>query len=49
VPVDLVYPYRVQQSGKASHWHIGGLWRTPTYQKVIAAHPETPPRGGSTG
>ncbi|MFD0395509.1 TauD/TfdA dioxygenase family protein [Streptomyces nogalater] len=25
----LVYPYNVRHTGKASTWHIGGLWRTP--------------------
>ncbi|MFJ7063332.1 TauD/TfdA dioxygenase family protein [Streptomyces microflavus] len=27
----LVYPYNVRQTGKASVWHIGGLWRSPVF------------------
>jgi taurine dioxygenase len=26
-----VYPYNVEQTGKASTWHIGGPWRKPTF------------------
>jgi alpha-ketoglutarate-dependent taurine dioxygenase len=27
----LVYPYNVEESGKANTWHVGGLWRTPAF------------------
>jgi len=44
----LVYPYRVEQSGKASHWHIGGLWRTPPFQIESLVYHEVAELGGHT-
>jgi len=44
----LVYPYRVHQSGKASHWHIGGLWRTPPFQIESLVYHEVAELGGHT-
>jgi alpha-ketoglutarate-dependent taurine dioxygenase len=44
----LVYPYRVEQSGKASHWHIGGLWRNPPFQIESLTYQEVADLGGDT-
>ncbi|TCK22124.1 TauD/TfdA dioxygenase family protein [Pseudonocardia endophytica] len=44
----LVYPYRVEQTGKASTWHIGGLWRTPPFQIESLVYDEVAELGGHT-
>lgn len=44
----LVYPYRVEQTGKASHWHIGGLWRTPPFRYESLVYEEVAELGGDT-
>ena len=44
----LVYPYRVEQTGKASHWHIGGLWRNPPFSIESLVYEEVAPLGGHT-
>lgn len=44
----LVYPYRVEQAGKASQWHVGGLWRTPPFQLESLSYHEVAELGGHT-
>ncbi|MCW8378802.1 TauD/TfdA dioxygenase family protein [Streptomyces justiciae] len=44
----LVYPYNVRQTGKASTWHIGGLWRTPVFAIESLVYEEVPELGGHT-
>ncbi len=44
----LVYPYRVEQTGKANHWHIGGLWRNPPFSIESLVFEEVAPLGGHT-
>lgn len=44
----LVYPYNVRQSGKASSWHIGGLWRSPVFAIESLTYEEVPELGGHT-
>ena len=44
----LVYPYRVEQSGKASQWHIGGVWRTPPFAYESLVYDEVAELGGDT-
>ena len=44
----LVYPYNVAQTGKASTWHIGGLWRTPVFAIESLVYEEVPDLGGHT-
>jgi alpha-ketoglutarate-dependent taurine dioxygenase len=44
----LVYPYNVQQTGKASTWHIGGLWRSPVFAIESLTYEEVPELGGHT-
>jgi len=44
----LVYPYNVRQTGKASTWHIGGLWRTPVFAIESLTYQEVPDLGGHT-
>lgn len=48
-PADpLVYPYNVQQTGKASTWHIGGLWRDPVFAIESLTYEVVPELGGHT-
>ncbi|MEV1093706.1 TauD/TfdA dioxygenase family protein [Streptomyces microflavus] len=44
----LVYPYNVRQTGKASQWHIGGLWRSPVFAVESLTYEEVPELGGHT-
>jgi alpha-ketoglutarate-dependent sulfate ester dioxygenase len=44
----LVYPYRVEQTGKASHWHVGGTWRTPPFRIESLTYQEVADVGGDT-
>jgi taurine dioxygenase len=44
----LVYPYRVEQTGKASTWHIGGLWRNPPFQIESLTYEVVAELGGHT-
>jgi alpha-ketoglutarate-dependent taurine dioxygenase len=44
----LVYPYRVEQSGKASQWHVGGVWRTPPFRYESLVYEEVAELGGDT-
>ena len=44
----LVYPYRVEQTGKASHWHVGGTWRTPPFRVESLTYQEVAEVGGDT-
>ena len=44
----LVYPYRVEHSGKASQWHVGGVWRTPAFRYESLVYEEVAPLGGDT-
>ncbi|WP_329204506.1 TauD/TfdA family dioxygenase [Streptomyces sp. NBC_00683] len=44
----LVYPYNVRQTGKASTWHIGGLWRSPVFAIESLTYEEVPELGGHT-
>ncbi|RDG36231.1 TauD/TfdA dioxygenase family protein [Streptomyces corynorhini] len=44
----LVYPYNVRQTGKASTWHIGGLWRDPVFAIESLTYEVVPELGGHT-
>ena len=44
----LVYPYEVQKTGKASRWHIGGLWRDPVFSIESLVYEVVPEIGGDT-
>ncbi|MFE5033802.1 TauD/TfdA dioxygenase family protein [Streptomyces sp. NPDC056683] len=44
----LVYPYNVKQTGKASTWHIGGLWRDPVFAIESLTYEVVPELGGHT-
>ena len=44
----LVYPYEVQKTGKASRWHIGGLWRDPVFSIESLVYEVVPDIGGDT-
>jgi taurine dioxygenase len=44
----LVYPYNVQKTGKASTWHIGGLWRQPVFAIESLTYEVVPELGGHT-
>lgn len=44
----LVYPYRVEHSGKASQWHVGGVWRTPPFRYESLVYEEVAELGGDT-
>lgn len=44
----LVYPYNVRKTGKASTWHIGGLWRNPPFSIESLTYQEVPELGGHT-
>lgn len=44
----LVYPYNVRQTGKASQWHIGGLWRSPVFAIESLTYEEVLELGGHT-
>lgn len=44
----LVYPYNVQRTGKASTWHIGGLWRQPVFAIESLTYEVVPELGGHT-
>ncbi|MFE9726743.1 TauD/TfdA dioxygenase family protein [Streptomyces sp. NPDC005794] len=44
----LVYPYNVRHTGKASTWHIGGLWRSPVFAIESLTYEEVPELGGHT-
>ncbi|MEU0929132.1 TauD/TfdA dioxygenase family protein [Streptomyces malaysiensis] len=44
----LVYPYNVQRTGKASTWHIGGLWRNPVFAIESLTYEVVPALGGHT-
>lgn len=44
----LVYPYNVQQTGKAGTWHIGGLWRRPVFAIESLTYEVVPALGGHT-
>ena len=44
----LVYPYEVRTTGKASRWHIGGLWRDPVFGIESLVYEVVPETGGDT-
>ncbi|MEU6764972.1 TauD/TfdA family dioxygenase [Streptomyces sp. NPDC046853] len=44
----LVYPYNVRHTGKASTWHIGGLWRDPVFAIESLTYEVVPELGGHT-
>lgn len=44
----LVYPYDAQRHGKASTWHIGGLWRQPVFRIESLVYETVPDTGGDT-
>lgn len=44
----LVYPYDSQRDGKATTWHIGGLWRTPPFSIESLTYQVIPPLAGGT-
>ncbi|WP_328315613.1 TauD/TfdA dioxygenase family protein [Streptomyces sp. NBC_00388] len=44
----LAYPYNVRHTGKASTWHIGGLWRSPAFAIESLSYAEVPELGGHT-
>lgn len=44
----LVYPYRVEQSGKANAWHVGGVWRDRPFALESLVYEEVAPLGGHT-
>ncbi|MHB9757144.1 TauD/TfdA dioxygenase family protein [Streptomyces sp. BYX5S] len=44
----LVYPYDVRHTGKASTWHIGGLWRRPVFAIESLTYDAVPALGGHT-
>lgn len=44
----LAYPYDAQRHGKASRWHIGGLWRTPVFKIESLVYETVPETGGDT-
>lgn len=44
----LVYPYNVHKTGKASTWHIGGLWRRPVFAIESLTYEVVPELGGHT-
>jgi alpha-ketoglutarate-dependent taurine dioxygenase len=44
----LVYPYNVQSTGKASTWHIGGVWRNPPFSIESLVYEEVAELGGHT-
>lgn len=44
----LVYPYDAQRHGKASTWHIGGLWRQPVFRIESLVYETVPETGGDT-
>lgn len=44
----LVYPYDSQRDGKATSWHIGGLWRTPSFSIESLTYQVIPPLAGGT-
>jgi taurine dioxygenase len=44
----LVYPYRVEHAGKASQWHVGGVWRTPPFRYESLVYQEVTELGGDT-
>ena len=44
----LVYPYEVRTTGKASRWHVGGLWRTPVFGIESLVYEVVPESGGDT-
>ena len=44
----LVYPYDAQRHGKASTWHIGGLWREPVFRIESLVYETVPDTGGDT-
>lgn len=44
----LVNPYNVQSTGKASSWHIGGVWRTPPFSIESLVYEEVSELGGHT-
>ena len=44
----LVYPYEVRTTGKASRWHVGGLWRDPVFSIESLVYEVVPEIGGDT-
>ncbi|PXW31334.1 UNVERIFIED_CONTAM: taurine dioxygenase [Williamsia faeni] len=44
----LVYPYDVRSTGKASSWHVGGVWRTPPFSIESLVFEEVSDLGGHT-
>lgn len=43
-----VYPYDAQRHGKASRWHVGGLWRRPVFRIESLVYETVPDTGGDT-
>ncbi|MDB4872590.1 MAG: taurine dioxygenase [Gemmatimonadales bacterium] len=43
-----VYPYDVRQAGKASRWHVGGVWRNPPFSIESLTYQAVPDLGGHT-
>lgn len=44
----LAYPYDVKQTGKASTWHIGGMWRDPVFAIESLTYQVVSEPGGHT-
>jgi alpha-ketoglutarate-dependent taurine dioxygenase len=44
----LSYPYDVSRTGKASVWHVGGIWRTPPFSIESLTYQAVPELGGHT-
>ncbi|MFC5744405.1 TauD/TfdA dioxygenase family protein [Actinomadura rugatobispora] len=44
----LVYPYDVRSTGKASTWHVGGVWRNPPFSIESLTYQAVPELGGHT-
>ena len=43
-----VNPYDVQKTGKASRWHVGGVWRNPPFRIESLTYEVVPEIGGDT-
>jgi alpha-ketoglutarate-dependent taurine dioxygenase len=44
----LVYTFDLEKAGRASHWHVGGTWRTPPFHIESLTYQVVPEVGGHT-
>jgi alpha-ketoglutarate-dependent taurine dioxygenase len=44
----LVYVANLEKAGRANHWHVGGLWRTPPFAIESLVYQVVPEVGGGT-